>query len=70
MSNLHGKFTYGPARSRFGYFINDGSTASSIKLGAQAITLEADNSNYTYHGRSYGIGASVGIFDAHFAAKQ
>jgi hypothetical protein len=59
-----GIFTYGAVRTRFGFFTNDGSTASSIQ-GGLANMKKADNTNYTYHGRSYGVGASVGILDSH-----
>ncbi|KAI9166358.1 Pantothenate transporter liz1 [Paramyrothecium foliicola] len=70
VTNIHGKFTYGPTRSRFGSFSNDGSTASSIKQGVPVFVTKADNSNYTYYGRSYGVGAAVGIFDNEFKSSQ
>lgn len=57
-----GTFTYGAIRNLYGHFINDGSTASSLG-GGPTIVRKADNSNYTYHGRSYGVGAAVGLFD-------
>jgi hypothetical protein len=57
-----GMFSYGPQLDRYSNFIADGSTASSVD-GLPVLNRKADNSNYTYHGRSYGIAASVGVMD-------
>ncbi|KAE9369357.1 hypothetical protein N431DRAFT_427521 [Stipitochalara longipes BDJ] len=64
-----GSFTYAPQRERYAYFINDGSSASSLDGGPQ-LFKKGDNSNYTYHGRSYGIGTSVGLVDESLSKAQ
>lgn len=58
-----GMYSYGPHRDRFSFFINSGSTASSLN-GTAPRNKKGDNSNYNYIGRSYGAGASVGVLDA------
>ncbi|KAF2830042.1 hypothetical protein CC86DRAFT_464501 [Ophiobolus disseminans] len=63
-----GVFTYGPARDRFSFFINSGTSASNIEGGSQ-LNRKSDNSNYTYIGRSFGVGSSVGILDHHLQEK-
>jgi hypothetical protein len=66
---VFGTFTYGTIRSRYSYFINDGSNAFSVD-GGPAIMRKGDNTNYTYYGRSYGVGSSVGINDTHLGTSQ
>ncbi|KAE9379747.1 hypothetical protein N431DRAFT_500228 [Stipitochalara longipes BDJ] len=57
-----GTFTYLPILDRLGYLIVDGSSATSTN-GQPQIHSKNDNSNYTYIGRSYGVGSSVGLSD-------
>lgn len=57
-----GTFSYCPIQDRLGYLISDGSTASSVN-GRPQTRPKNDNSNYTYTGRSYGVGSSVGLTD-------
>jgi hypothetical protein len=57
-----GIFTYGPIRDHFSYFLDSGATASKAD-GGPPLVRKTDNSNYTYYGRSYGVGSSVGILD-------
>jgi len=57
-----GTFTYLPILDRLGYLIVDGSSATSTDSQPQ-VHSKNDNSNYTYIGRSYGVGSSVGLSD-------
>lgn len=57
-----GIFTYLPLQDRMGYFLIDGSTASSVNW-QPAVHVKNDNSNFSYIGRSYGVGSSVGLTD-------
>ncbi|KUJ08795.1 uncharacterized protein LY89DRAFT_658493 [Mollisia scopiformis] len=57
-----GTFTYLPTWDRLGYLIVDGSSATSTD-GQTQVHSKNDNSNYTYVGRSYGVGSSVGLSD-------
>ncbi|KAL1628545.1 hypothetical protein SLS56_005890 [Neofusicoccum ribis] len=58
-----GIFSYGPYIDRYGFFLNDGSAASTLD-GSPQKYKKSDNSNYTYHGRSYGVGSSIGLNDS------
>ncbi|KAI9857503.1 MAG: hypothetical protein M1813_008253 [Trichoglossum hirsutum] len=60
--NPKGTFSYVPLRDRFGQLIADGSAASSVNDGPQ-LRPKNDNSNYSYIGRSFGVGSSVGLTD-------
>jgi hypothetical protein len=57
-----GLFTYRPIVHHFNFFLNAGSTASNAN-GGPALVRKSDNSNYTYYGRSYGVGSSVALLD-------
>jgi hypothetical protein len=57
-----GTFIYLPILDRLGYLIVDGSSATSTD-SQQQVHSKNDNSNYTYIGRSYGVGSSVGLSD-------
>ncbi|RDL36212.1 uncharacterized protein BP5553_06824 [Venustampulla echinocandica] len=58
-----GIFSYAVHTSRYSYLINDGLTASTLG-GEPPAFAKSDNTNYTYHGRSYGAGSSVGLNDS------
>lgn len=60
--NRKGSFSYLPLQHRLGYLITDGSRASSVDEQPQSYAKN-DNSNYTFIGRSYGVGSSVGLTD-------
>jgi hypothetical protein len=60
--NPKGTFSYIPIQDRFGFLITDGSAATSVNDQPVQHTKN-DNSNYTYIGRSYGVGSSVGLTD-------
>ncbi|RDW63777.1 hypothetical protein BP6252_11322 [Coleophoma cylindrospora] len=64
-----GMFTYAPQRERYAFFLADGSTASSLN-GSSPISKKGNNSNFTYHGRSYGMGSSVGLVDMELTIHQ
>ena len=55
-----GIFTYCAPKDRFGFLLNDGASASS-QDGTPQLHKKNDNSNFTYSGRSFGVGASVGL---------
>ena len=55
-----GIFTYCAPKDRFGFLLNDGASAST-QDGSTSLHKKNDNSNFTYSGRSYGVGASVGL---------
>ncbi|KAB8077640.1 hypothetical protein BDV29DRAFT_198435 [Aspergillus leporis] len=57
-----GTFSYAYHSDRFSYFINDGSTATNTTGTPQRFS-KSDNTNFTYYGRSYGMGAAVGLND-------
>lgn len=58
-----GVFSFSPVRDRFGFLLNDGASASSQNTTAIQLYKKNDNSNFTYYGRSYGVGGSVGLVD-------
>jgi hypothetical protein len=58
-----GVFSYAYHSDRFSYFINDGSTATNTTGSPQRFP-KSDNTNFTYYGRSYGMGATVGLNDS------
>lgn len=62
VSNKKGQFSYLPLQDRLGYLLTDGSVASSVDWRPAEHTKN-DNSNFTYIGRSYGVGSSVGLAD-------
>jgi hypothetical protein len=69
VSNDRGQFSYIPLQDRLGYLLNDGSVASSVDWRPAQHTKN-DNSNFTYIGRSYGVGSSVGLTDDATAKKD
>ncbi|CZR51078.1 uncharacterized protein PAC_00953 [Phialocephala subalpina] len=62
-STTLGVFSFSPVRDRFGFLLNDGASASSQNASAVQLYKKNDNSNFTYYGRSYGVGGSVGLVD-------
>ena len=58
-----GIFSYAVHTSRYGYLLNDVSAASTLD-GKHPTFTKSDNTNYTYSGRSYGAGSSVGLNDS------
>ncbi|GFF32762.1 predicted protein [Aspergillus lentulus] len=58
-----GVFSYAYHSDRFSYFVNDGSTATKTTESPQRFS-KSDNTNFTYYGRSYGMGAAVGLNDS------
>ena len=69
VSNDKGQFSYLPLQDRLGYLLTDGSVASSVDWRPAQLTKN-DNSNFTYIGRSYGVGSSVGLTDDDTAKKD
>jgi hypothetical protein len=63
-----GTFSYAYHTDRFSYFINDGSSATNT-TGLPQRFAKADNTNFTYAGRSYGMGAAVGLNDTFTSNK-
>ena len=58
--NSLGVFSYAPPVDRYGYLHSDGSAASTPD-GSPPLHAKNDNSNFTYIGRSYGVGSLVGL---------
>ena len=58
--NHLGTFSYAPPLHRYGYLHSDGAAASSLD-GSPQSHLKNDRSNFTYVGRSYGVGSLVGL---------
>lgn len=58
-----GIFSFSPVRDRFGFLLNDGAFASSQNMSEVQLYKKNNNSNFNYYGRSYGVGASVGLVD-------
>ena len=69
LSNDKGRFSYLPLQDRLGYLLTDGSIASSVDWQPAQHTKN-DNSNFTYIGRSYGVGSSVGLTDTATAKRD
>lgn len=55
-----GVFSYAAPLHRYGYLHRDGGAASSLD-GSPQLHVKNDNSNFTYVGRSYGVGSLVGL---------
>ncbi|TVY83395.1 hypothetical protein LSUE1_G003240 [Lachnellula suecica] len=64
-----GVFSFSPVRDRFGFLLNDGASASTQNTSLTPLYKKNDNTNYTYYGRSYGVGASVGLVGKHIQKK-
>lgn len=64
-----GIFSFSPVRDRFGFLLNDGASASTQNTTITPLYKKNDNSNFTYYGRSYGVGASVGLVDKHIQTR-
>ncbi|KAE8448319.1 hypothetical protein EG329_009563 [Mollisiaceae sp. DMI_Dod_QoI] len=64
-----GIFSFSPVRDRFGFLLNDGASASSQNTSEVQLYKKNDNSNFTYYGRSYGVGGSVGLADKQIGGR-
>lgn len=60
--NTKGYFTYSVGVGLLTSLVSSASTASTVD-GSIRNHIKLDNTGYTYHGRSYGAGASVGLVD-------
>lgn len=60
IQNNLGTFSYAPTRDLQGLIINSAASASTMD-GSTQVHSKNDNSGYLYHGRSYGVGSSVGL---------
>ena len=70
ISTSLGIFSFSPVRDRFGFLINDGASASTQNATLTPLYKKNDNSNYTYYGRSYGVGSSVGLVDRKIGTRH
>ena len=61
-----GIFSYSPNYDHVGLILTQAASASSIGNHSQPVR-RLDNTRYTYVGRSYGVGSSVGLVDESFA---
>ncbi|CZR62141.1 uncharacterized protein PAC_12038 [Phialocephala subalpina] len=62
IANSKGVFAYNVGETYLGSLLYSASTATTID-GSVRDHAKFDHSRFTYHGRSYGIGASVGLLD-------
>ncbi|CAI7618205.1 unnamed protein product [Penicillium glandicola] len=62
-----GYFTYSVGLGLLGSLLSSVNSASPINGGVRDHS-KLDNTRYNYHGRSYGVGASVGLSDDHIVA--
>ncbi len=58
-----GYFTYGVGQKLSGQLLASASTATSPEAGELVVHRKLDNTQYSYRGRSYGVGAAVGLAD-------
>lgn len=56
----YGSFSYNPVRTILGSLLDNAAAATAPNVSTQT-HRKLDNTGYTYQGRSYGIGASVGL---------
>lgn len=64
--NPNGIFSYSPNYNLVGLILTQAASASDIGNATQPVR-KLDNTRYSYAGRSYGIGSSVGLVDESFA---
>ncbi|KAF8852452.1 hypothetical protein BDZ45DRAFT_716973 [Acephala macrosclerotiorum] len=60
--NTKGVFAYNVGETYLGSLLHSASTATTVD-GSVRDHVKYDFSRFTYHGRSYGVGASVGLLD-------
>lgn len=63
----NGIFSYSPNYDLLGLILTQAASASNIGNATQPIIRKLDNTRYSYVGRSYGVGSSVGLVDESFA---
>ncbi|KAF2116069.1 hypothetical protein BDV96DRAFT_491909 [Lophiotrema nucula] len=61
LRNQKGFFTYSPGIQQIGNLLSSASSASSA--GTRYVHPKFDNTQFSYRGRSYGVGAPVGLTD-------
>ncbi|RAK82563.1 uncharacterized protein BO72DRAFT_443424 [Aspergillus fijiensis CBS 313.89] len=59
-----GYFTYSVGLAQLTALISSASTASPLLANASRVHPKLDNTGYSYTGRSYGVGAAVGLTDS------
>lgn len=62
VQNLKGQFSYSVGNQLLGSLLASASSATTID-GSPRIHEKLDKSKFTYIGRSYGIGSSIGVMD-------
>ncbi|KAM0523136.1 hypothetical protein ACHAPE_001628 [Trichoderma viride] len=62
LQNLKGRFSYSVGNQLLGSLLASASSATTID-GSPRIHEKLDKSKFTYIGRSYGIGSSIGLMD-------
>lgn len=62
LRSTRGFFTYNVGESLLGPILASGSSATTVD-GTARQHAKLDNARITYHGRSYGVGAAVGLLD-------
>jgi hypothetical protein len=69
VSTEKGMFTYNPGEAYLGSLLYSASSATTID-GSIRQHAKFDYSRFTYHGRSFGVGASVGLVDDRFTQNS
>jgi hypothetical protein len=69
VSTKKGMFTYNPEEAYLGSLLYSASSATTID-GSIRQHAKFDYSRFTYHGRSFGVGASVGLMDDEFTQNS
>ncbi|PVH99006.1 hypothetical protein DM02DRAFT_656799 [Periconia macrospinosa] len=67
LRNRRGLFTYCPGQQLIGPLLSSAASASSIGMMKQ-VHPKIDNTQFSYTGRSYGVGATVGLLDRNITA--
>lgn len=65
MHDQNGIFSYSPNYDLVGLILTQAAPASNIGNASQPVR-KLDNTRYSYAGRSYGVGSSVGLVDKNF----
>jgi hypothetical protein len=63
MRSRRGFFAYSVGQQQSGRLMGSAASASSIGRGQEHLHPKLDNTQFSYRGRSYGVGAPVGLMD-------
>ncbi|KAK0510924.1 hypothetical protein JMJ35_006476 [Cladonia borealis] len=69
LRSTKGVFSYSPGMRLLGSLLASGASATTVDGGVRQ-HAKLDNTRFTYYGRSYGVGASVGLVDESVAKNS